>query len=300
MFWKDKLKHWINKKIIEINYKNLNISNEVLSRINYDEHVISKTIWKLNLKTKKEEPEEYYDYKYKKLEWEPAKQEALYGFMESNVLSEFTEAGEFYTYDTKIQFNDDAVRYKRPPKYFHGQRLLLQWMKKIARRDQTLQNIKKKSIKRKRKLPLNIAYINNIKWTWEQWLIYTDVETENELLNKNTVILNERFHLWNLKRVPIRVKLPVSLTVDIDDMKNYIADKSNYMSFMDHRHIMMLSNIAPMLKQGLIWEDCKRMLENKFNKNIQDLILWIFTTEALNREVIKVKRDYQFVLKNPF
>lgn len=287
-----------NKKIIEINYKNLNLSNEVLSRINYDEHIISKTIWKLNLKTKKEEPEEYYDYKYKKLEWEPAKQEALYGFMESNVLSEFTEAGEFYTYDTKIQFNDDAVRYKRPPKYFHGQRLLLQWMKKIARRDQTLQNIKKKSIKRKRKLPLNIAYINNIKWTWEQWLIYTDVEKENELLNKNTVILNERFHLWNLKRVPIRVKLPVSLTVDIDDMKNYIADKSNYMSFMDHRHIMMLSNIAPMLKQGLIWEDCKRMLENKFNKNIQDLILWIFTTEALNREVIKVKRDYQFVLKN--
>jgi hypothetical protein len=36
-------------------------------------------------------------------------------------------------------------------------------MKKIVRRDKTLQNIKKKSIKRKRKLPLNIAYINNIK-----------------------------------------------------------------------------------------------------------------------------------------
>jgi hypothetical protein len=46
--------------------------------------------------------------------------------------------------------------------------------------------------------------------------------------------------------------MPVSLTVDIDEMKDYLADKSNYMSFMNHRHIMMLSDIAPMLKQGLI------------------------------------------------
>jgi hypothetical protein len=46
--------------------------------------------------------------------------------MESNILSEYTESGEFYTYETKIQFNDDAIRYRRPPKYFHGQRLLLQ------------------------------------------------------------------------------------------------------------------------------------------------------------------------------
>ena len=286
------------KKILEINYKHLNISDEILSRINNKEHIVSKVRWHLNFKTQKEEPEEYYDYKYKKLEWESAKHEALYGFMESNVLGEYAEAGEFYTYETKIEFNDDAVRFKRPPKYFHGQKLLRQWLYQVARRDKTLENIKKKSIKRKRKLPLNIAYINNIKWTWEQWLIYADVDTENELLNRNTIILNERFYLWNLKRVPIRVKLPVSLTVDIEDMKDYIADKSNYMSFMDHRHMMMLSNIAPMLKQSLIWEDAKRMLEKKFDKNIQDLILWIFTAEALNREVTKIKHDYQFVLKN--
>lgn len=286
------------KKIMEINYKNLNLSNEMLSRINNNEHIVTRVRWHLNLKTGKEIPEEYNDYKYKKLEWESAKHEALYGFMESNILGEYLESGEFYTYETKIEFNDDAVKFKRPPKYFHGQVLLRNWLYTIIRRDKTLQNIRKKSIKRKRKLPLNIAYINNIKWTWEQWLIYADVDTENELLNKNTIILNERFYLWNLKRVPIRVKLPVSLTVDIDDMKDYIADKSNYMSFMDHRHMMMLSNIAPMLKQSLIWEDCKRMLEKKFDKNIQDLILWIFTAEALNREVTKIKHDYQFVLKN--
>lgn len=70
------------------------------------------------------------------------------------------------------------------------------------------------------------------------------------------------------------------------------------MSLLDHRHMMMTRNITPLLKQALIWEECKIYLEKHFNKNIQDLIIWIFTAELFNREMIKIKRDYQFVLKN--
>jgi hypothetical protein len=286
-----------NKKIININYKNLNVSNEILSKINYNEHLVIKTNRWYNEKEKIEIEQDYYDYKYSKLQWTSSKQEAIYGFMENNLIAEYCEAGEYYPYELKIQYNEEAMRISKPPKIFHGQELLIKWMRMISKRHKTLKDIRKKIIKKK-KVPLNIAFVNNIKWTWEQWLIYADVETENELLNKNTVILNERFHLWNLKRIPIRIKLPVAINGDMELINNYLANKSNYMSFLNHRHIMMLSDIAPMLKQGLIWEECKIMLEKRFDKNIQDLILWIFTAQIFDREMIKIKRDYDFVLKN--
>ena len=47
-----------------------------------------------------------------------------------------------------------------------------------------------------------------------------------KLLNKNTIILNERYNLWNLKRVPVRMKLPVMLeVVDEAYIYNYYKDK---------------------------------------------------------------------------
>lgn len=288
----------IKQKQININFKNLNISNDFLSQINYDVHLILKHKKIFNKKENKDEYEEYYEYKYDKLEWETPKNEAIYGFMESNVLNEFFEGGEVYTYEQKIENNIEASKYARPAIYFHGQKVLQDWMKRLSMRNKTLKNIRKKSIRKKRKVPLNIAYINNIKWTWEQWLIFSDVEVENEMLRKNTVILNERLSLWNLKQVPVRIKLPVILDADLEEVKDYIAVKSNYMSFLNHRHIMMLSDISPLLKQGLVWEECKVMLESRFNKNIQDLILWLFTSEALNRETFKIRQDYDFVFKN--
>jgi hypothetical protein len=282
------------KKTTKINYKHLNINTNLLSRLNYTEH--------LKLKKRKKNKEEYLIYKYKKLEWELPKTEPLYGFIENNILFSYYEIGYSYTYEHKIEYNEEALRYVKPLKIFHGQEHLLRWRKAwenmVNTRIKTLKNIKKKYINKKKILPLNLVYINNIKWTWQQWIIYTDINKENELLNKNIIILNERFRLWNLKRVPIRIKLPVILDVDLQYVENYFKDKSNYMSLLDHRHMMMTRNIIPLLKQALIWEECKIYLEKHFNKNIQDLIMWIFTAELFNKEMIKIKRDYQFVLKN--
>lgn len=288
----------IDKDQININFKNITISDEFVSKINYDTHLISKHKKVFNEKENKDEYEEYYEYMNEKLEWETQKKEAIYGFMESNILNEFFEGGEVYTYDQKIEHNVEAAKIARRSVYFHGQRILQTWMKILSKRNKTLKNIRKKSIKKKIEVPLNVAYINNIKWTWEQWLIFSDVEPEDEMLKKNTLILNERMSLWNLKQTPVRMKLPVGLTAKVDEVKDYISVKENYMSFLHHRHIMMLSDISPILKQGLVWEECKVMLEKRFNKNIQDLIIWLFTSEAYNRETFKIKQDYQFVFKN--
>jgi hypothetical protein len=98
--------------------------------------------------------------------------------------------------------------------------------------------------------------------------------------------------------VPMRLKLPVKLNIDEEYMKNYYKDKSNYMEFFWHRSFLMGGTVAPILKQSLQWENCKRFLEKHFDKNIRDLIIWIFTESALNQETLKIKKDYEFVFKN--
>jgi len=45
--------------------------------------------------------------------------------MENNLIAEYCEAGEYYPYELKIQYNEEAMRISKPPKIFHGQELLI-------------------------------------------------------------------------------------------------------------------------------------------------------------------------------
>jgi hypothetical protein len=283
-----------------INYKHLVIDQKILSRLNYTEHLRLKKEEVFDKKLKKDITKETYEYIYGKLSWEVMRTNPLYGFIENNYLLFYHEVGDVFTYEDKIQFNVDAIRYQRKDN-FHEQEILSKLLSILSERRKNYKNIKKKRIfveKEKIKKGLNIGLIYNVKWTWEQWLFYNDIDNEQELLNKDIIIFNERYNIWNLKRVPIRIKLPVMLDVDEEYMYNYYKDKSNYMQFFWHRHFLMTSTITPIIKQSLEWEKCKLSLEKHFDKNMQDLIIWLFTAQALNREVAKIKRDYNFVFKN--
>lgn len=136
------------KKRTEINYKHLNINSNILSKINFTEHL------KFKKQTKNKQTKEYFVYKYKKLEWEPTKTEALYGFTENNILFSYYEIGYSYTYEHKIEYNEEALRYVKPSKIYHGQEKLSRWRNAwenlINTRIKTLKNIKKIYIKKKK------------------------------------------------------------------------------------------------------------------------------------------------------
>lgn len=291
-----KVKH----KKTQINYKHLDSNLGLLERINYDRDVVSV----IEMRDKDGDRERLIHVNhFAKLEWQHERNESYYNFPENNILITYYQVGLSFTYEDKIKFNKEAERFQRHLKEFHGHEYLLELNKIIENRVKNLKNISKISLKYNKikdgkNLTNKIVYINNIKWTWQQWLLYTDIDKENIKLDKTIVIFNERFNLWNLKRMPIRIKLPVLLDIDAQFANTYLANKSNYMSFLDHRHFLMTSTIGSYLKQSMDWEVCKKYLEKHFNKDIKDLILWVFTADALNREVLQIKKEYAYVLDN--
>ena len=285
-----------NKKK-KINYKHLVIDNNILSRLNYTEHLELKTIEILDKKKQEVIIKDNYEYKYNRIIWEPLKFHHSYNYVENNLIAMYYEVGDVFTYEEKIQFNVEAAAYYRKDE-FHEQQILSKLLNIISERKKKLKNIKRHKINNITENNFDFAFINNIKWTWEQWLIYNDIEKENNILNKNLVIFNERYNIWNLRRVPIRIKLPFMLEV-VNDYDHYIKDfLDDSDQFISNGFFLMSSSITPILKQSLDWEQCRMALEKHFNKNIQDIIIWIFTTDLLNKEVLKIKKDYEFVLKN--
>jgi hypothetical protein len=282
--------------ISSINYKHIIVDDKTTSRLNYTEHLKLHIDKKFDNVLKKEIINSKYLYIFNKLSWDCLRTNPLYGFIENNFWLFYHEVGDVFTYEDKIQFNVDAIRYQRVDRY-HGQETLSRLINILSERRVKLKNIKKSKLFVEDK-ELNMAFINNVKWTLEQWVIYENIDIENKLLNKNAVIFNEKYNFWNLKRVPIRIKMPVVLNVDKEYVYKYYKDKSNYMDFFWHRGFLMTRTITPILKQSLQWEQCKRSLEKHFNRDIRDLMIWLLTANVFNVEVMKIKRDYEFVLKN--
>jgi hypothetical protein len=75
----------------------------------------------------------------------------------------YYETGDVFTYQEKIEFNIDAVRYQREDK-FHEQEILSKLLNILYERKKKLKNIKRNPInKNNTNKEINFAFINNIK-----------------------------------------------------------------------------------------------------------------------------------------
>jgi len=64
-------------------------------------------------------------------------------------------------------------------------------------------------------------YLNIVKWNWKQWLHMDLTESEKlKFFNKNTLLLNEKYNIWNLKLMPIRIKIPIQLKISMKEFKS--------------------------------------------------------------------------------
>jgi hypothetical protein len=334
-----KFKAW---KILEkkkckkvINYKHLYIKPSFLKRISYfDSKDVYETIIKKKKKVKKailkereegeegeegeeveevEEVEEEVEEKVKvlkytyadlgPLEWALTKTEPLYGFVENNYFSLYSETGTLYTYQEKVEYNEGAKNYNRIDPLFHGNETLLEFSKIIHERHIGLKDLRKITVRKGRrwntKHIVTLAYVNNIRWSWEQWLGYGDTRTEDEILQNNTILLNERYSIWNLKRCPIRVKLPIVLGVSEVAALDFFKERQNYISMYDHYfYLLGAIGVGPLVRDSVRWWQAKLELERVFQKNITDLIFWVFRASVFDAEINKIKEDHSYVLRN--
>ena len=142
-----------------------------------------------------------------------------------------------------------------------------------------------------------IAYVNNIRWTWDQWLGYNNIEEEEYLLKKNLLILYDRCNIWFLKRAPMRLKVPVKLGVTKQDVKNFLKSYKKEVGYFDNNYFLLAFSVSGMLKTSLEFLVWRRQIELKYNKNIGDIIFWIIT-EYGNKEVKNLTKEHAYVLDN--
>lgn len=305
-----------NRSKKNINFKNLYLKPSYFKRINQLEHKKKKEhivmmeertevvhpVTKAVMFEKTEKPKTILcnEYKYSALreDWEELKFDPLFNFIENNFFQIYFETGELFTYQDKIDQNQDASPFVKNDPLFHGNSQILKFWEFIRNRNYGLKCIRKNILKKRHKhnVYLNIGYINNIRWSWEQWLGYADATEETEILNKNIVILNERYRLWNLKRGPIRVKLPITLTIP-KETKDFFQMSKNYAT-MEHRYYLLCRSVRPFIRDSLTWWICKEWLEKQVDKNITDLVMWLYSANALDFEARDMKKKYNFLLRN--
>jgi len=72
----------------------------------------------------------------------------------------YYEVGDVFTYQDKIEFNVEAIRFQRKDRY-HEQEILSKLLTILSDRRKNLKNIKRIIINTKK--TFNLAFINNVK-----------------------------------------------------------------------------------------------------------------------------------------
>jgi hypothetical protein len=71
-----------------------------------------------------------------------------------------------------------------------------------------------------------IIFVNVLKLDSEQFLNLNITEKEQLCLyKKNTILFNERYNIWYLRLIPMRVQLPIQLKIPVDTMRIFIKKK---------------------------------------------------------------------------
>jgi hypothetical protein len=299
---------------IRINYKNLYIRPSYFKKINYLEYkeekneIITPSQWVPNsvtgelefvLGSEKTVPA-FYKYKYEPFveDWERLIREPVYNFVENEIFDLYSETGGNISYNERIEFNKEARKYIKSTRSYHGHENILEYWNFIRERNYGVKRLRKNiwNKKTRKRIILTVGYVNNIRWSWEQWLGYGDIDTENEILKKNIIVLNERYRLWYLKRSPMRIKLPIALGV-WDDHKEYFQTSANYASY-EHRSYLLAQSIEPLIKDSIKWQMVKKELRRLFGQNVADIVYWTYSKGVYDSKVAEVREKYAFVVQN--
>lgn len=248
----------------------------------------------------------YREIVKKELKWTTPKMNILYGHMENDDLAQFYERGNVtpIRYEDQIKYVLEAALFHKYEPPFHLNEVLWKWHKKLLTYRIKYKNIAKLSKNQKKKIKLNnkisIIGINNIRWSWTQWVgfnFYEDSKKEDEVLNKQVIILNERCdHYYTVLRAPLRLKLPVYLKVDYKPLNDFFKWKG-LTSATDANFYFLSERVQGVLKNSLRWMSTQKMLEQKYGRKIRDLIYFIYA-RAGHFQSEEIKKQHAYVFKN--
>lgn len=145
-------------------------------------------------------------------------------------------------------------------------------------------------------------YVNSIRWSWAQWIGMEDTEKEDQKLNNNIIVLNEKYSLWNLRRLPIRGKLPVKLVIPKDTLefykKMYTIDYNNFLRTADRRLFSFAGSISGAVGASLTFRRWRVRMEERYNMQFVDLMYWILGSPQHDMETIHIMQNNEEILKD--
>lgn len=149
---------------------------------------------------------------------------------------------------------------------------------------------------KKNKIQKPLVFLNIVKWSWKQWLHMDLIEKEKwKIYKKNTIVLNERYNIWCLKLVPIRIKLPVKLKIDIEQFKNNLKYGKAF-TLHYSRHIIPFYLTNKYMKDFFIWQSFRKYLAETYQEKTEEAFLWILDPED-KKNFKKAKWKHRYFLK---
>ena len=302
-----------------INFKQIRATTpNILRHINYQSHKKKFTVEEFIIKYKKENYSEVKSFNdilneeevftkpgVRPLIWEFDVQNTLTKISDNNILGLYFVLGEIFTYADKVQYMSEVSdNFKLRKNYYHKHKVLFQWICSIEDRSLNLKNINKISKINTRyvdyidtfKGGYSLIYINNIRWSWAQWVGYENIEEESKIMNKNLIIFNEKLRLWNLKRGPIRVKLPIFLKVRSKKTMAYFRNKKGSTLTDDEaRYYFFSAALEGILLDCLNWVLWKENTESIYKKNIVDFLFWVLL-DYEDKEAAYIRRTKPTVI----
>ena len=131
-----------------------------------------------------------------------------------------------------------------------------------------------------------VIYLNAVKFTWEQWL-HIDLSEKEKLhfFKKNTVLLNEKYNIWQLKLIPARVKLPIKLK-----MSNKLKNLKRFFKEFPINYYLPTRETNNLLWEYLTFQKFKNYLSSTYKKSPYQIMRTIAAPQ--NKEEKKMQKKY--------
>jgi hypothetical protein len=146
--------------------------------------------------------------------------------------------------------------------------------------------------KKRQELNDPILYINIMKLSIIQWLHIDIVEKEKlRLFKSNTILFNERYNIYYIDLLPIRIKLPIKLEMDYEETLYMLEN------FRDWSRADLLLHpwwlVQPFTKYLMLWQFFRRHLKRSYNRSLQEIFYTNVDKSWSDKETIKLGKKYR-------
>lgn len=137
-----------------------------------------------------------------------------------------------------------------------------------------------------------ILYLNILKLSIVQWLHMDIIEKEKlKLYKSNTILFNERYNIYYIELLPIRVQLPIKLEIDFKETLYTLSNLTDWSSADMLLHPWWL--IQPYTKYLMLWQSFRKHLIKSYQRSLLDIFYANVDKSESDKETIRLSKKYK-------